>query len=44
MVGLWILTVNAEGHTVMGRMHRPTEEKLAAVILGPKTMTSGCIR
>lgn len=36
VVGLSMLTVNAEGHAVMGRMHRPTEEKRSVVILRPE--------
>ncbi len=31
-----MLTVNADGHPVMGRMHRPGEEKRMVVILDPK--------
>lgn len=30
-----VLTVNADGHTVMGRMHRPDEEKRMPVIVPP---------
>lgn len=30
-----VLTVNADGHAVMGRMHRPDEEKRMPVIVSP---------
>jgi putative SOS response-associated peptidase YedK len=36
LVGLSMLTVNADGHAVMGRMHRPDEEKRSVVILRPE--------
>ncbi|AOJ62757.1 hypothetical protein WJ32_10020 [Burkholderia ubonensis] len=30
-----MLTVNADGHGVMGRMHKPGDEKRSVVILRP---------
>ncbi|WP_322058457.1 SOS response-associated peptidase family protein [Paraburkholderia sp. J63] len=36
VLGVSMLTLNAEGHAVMGRMHRPTDEKRAVVILRPE--------
>ncbi|KWE79364.1 hypothetical protein WT54_27550 [Burkholderia territorii] len=30
-----MLTVNADGHAVMGRMHKPGDEKRSVVILRP---------
>lgn len=35
LVGMSMLTVNAEGHAVMGRMHKPGDEKRSVVILRP---------
>jgi putative SOS response-associated peptidase YedK len=35
VTGVSMLTVNADGHAVMGRMHRPTDEKRSVVILRP---------
>lgn len=35
VVGVTMLTVNADGHAVMGRMHRPHEEKRSVVLLRP---------
>ncbi len=35
VTGVTMLTVNADGHGVMGRMHRPNEEKRSVVILRP---------
>jgi putative SOS response-associated peptidase YedK len=35
LVGMSMLTVNADGHVVMGRMHRPDDEKRSVVILDP---------
>jgi putative SOS response-associated peptidase YedK len=31
-----MLTVNADGHPVMGRFHRPGDEKRSVVVLGPE--------
>lgn len=31
-----MLTVNADGHAVMGRMHKPNDEKRSVVILRPE--------
>lgn len=36
LVGMSMLTVNADGHAVMGRMHRPDDEKRSVVILRPE--------
>ncbi|CAB3754442.1 hypothetical protein LMG29660_02309 [Burkholderia puraquae] len=30
-----MMTVNADGHAVMGRMHKPGDEKRSVVILRP---------
>ncbi len=30
-----MMTVNADGHAVMGRMHKPGDEKRSVVILWP---------
>ena len=30
-----MLTVNADGHPVMGRFHRPADEKRSVVVLEP---------
>lgn len=35
VVGVTMLTVNADGHGVMGRMHRPNEEKRSVALLRP---------
>ncbi|KVA71122.1 hypothetical protein WM36_02090 [Burkholderia ubonensis] len=35
LVGMAMLTVNADGHAVMGRMHKPGDEKRSIVILRP---------
>ncbi len=35
LVGMSMLTVNAEGHAVMERMHKPGDEKRSVVILRP---------
>ncbi|MGF6440111.1 SOS response-associated peptidase [Paraburkholderia youngii] len=35
VTGVTMLTVNADGHAVMGRMHRPGDEKRSVVILRP---------
>ena len=35
-----VLTVNADGHAVTGRMHRPDEEKRMPVIVPPVVMTT----
>ncbi|MFP3637442.1 SOS response-associated peptidase family protein [Paraburkholderia sp. SIMBA_054] len=35
ITGVTMLTVNAEGHAVMGRMHRPADEKRSVVLLRP---------
>jgi len=35
LIGVSMLTVNADGHAVMGRMHRPGDEKRSVVILRP---------
>lgn len=35
LVGMSMLTVNADGHAVMGRMHKPGDEKRSVVILRP---------
>jgi putative SOS response-associated peptidase YedK len=35
VTGLTMLTVSAQGHPVMGRMHRPNDEKRSVVILRP---------
>ena len=35
VLGVSMLTVNADGHGVMGRMHRSNEEKRSVVILRP---------
>jgi putative SOS response-associated peptidase YedK len=35
LVGMSMLTVNADGHPVMGRMHKPGDEKRSVVILRP---------
>ncbi|KUZ32985.1 SOS response-associated peptidase family protein [Burkholderia territorii] len=35
LLGMSMLTVNAEGHAVMGRMHKPGDEKRSVVILRP---------
>lgn len=35
VTGLTMLTTNADGHAVMGRMHRPNEEKRSVIILRP---------
>ncbi|QJP72365.1 SOS response-associated peptidase family protein [Burkholderia glumae] len=35
LIGMSMLTVNAEGHAVMGRMHKPGDEKRSVVILPP---------
>ena len=31
-----MLTVNADGHPVMGRFHRPQDEKRSVVVLAPE--------
>lgn len=36
VTGVSMLTVNADGHAVMGRMHKPTDEKRSVVILRPE--------
>lgn len=33
LVGMSMLTVNAEGHAAMGRMHKPGDEKRSVVLL-----------
>ena len=33
VTGITMLTINADGHAVMGRMHRPNDEKRSVVIL-----------
>ncbi|OXI89094.1 DUF159 family protein [Burkholderia sp. AU33423] len=33
LIGMSMLTVNADGHAVMGRMHKPGDEKRSVVIL-----------
>lgn len=35
LVGMSMLTVNADGHAVMARMHKPGDEKRSVVILRP---------
>ncbi|KVG59206.1 SOS response-associated peptidase family protein [Burkholderia territorii] len=35
LIGMSMLTVNADGHAVMGRMHKPGDEKRSVVILRP---------
>nr|WP_249205780.1 SOS response-associated peptidase family protein [Burkholderia cenocepacia] len=35
LVGMAMMTVNADGHAVMGRMHKPGDEKRSVVILRP---------
>lgn len=35
LIGMSMLTVNADGHPVMGRMHKPGDEKRSVVILRP---------
>ncbi|RQR81454.1 MULTISPECIES: SOS response-associated peptidase family protein [unclassified Burkholderia] len=35
LVGMSMLTVNADSHPVMGRMHKPGDEKRSVVILRP---------
>lgn len=35
LVGMTMMTVNADGHAVMGRMHKPGDEKRSVVILHP---------
>ncbi|XHO58800.1 hypothetical protein BCC0191_001844 [Burkholderia ambifaria] len=35
LVGMTMMTVNADGHVVMGRMHKPGDEKRSVVILRP---------
>ncbi|KVC52318.1 SOS response-associated peptidase family protein [Burkholderia stagnalis] len=35
LIGMCMLTVNADGHAVMGRMHKPNDEKRSVVILRP---------
>nr|WP_279609556.1 SOS response-associated peptidase family protein [Burkholderia gladioli] len=35
-IAMAMLTVNADGHEVMGRMHRPDDEKRSVVILRPE--------
>ncbi|VWC58284.1 gp33 [Burkholderia contaminans] len=35
LVGMSMLTVNADGHTVMGRMHKADDEKRSVVVLYP---------
>ncbi|PRE82320.1 SOS response-associated peptidase [Burkholderia gladioli] len=35
-IAMAMLTVNADGHNVMGRMHRPGDEKRSVVILRPE--------
>lgn len=35
LIGMCMLTVNADGHAVMARMHKPTDEKRSVVILHP---------
>lgn len=32
---MFMLTVNGEGHPIFSRMHKPTDEKRAVVILRP---------
>jgi len=35
LVGMSMLTINADGHAVMGRMHKPDDEKRSVVVLYP---------
>ncbi len=35
LVGMTMMTVNADGHAVMARMHKPGDEKRSVVILRP---------
>lgn len=35
-----LLTVNADGHAIMGRMHRPGDEKRMPVIIAPQDYTA----
>jgi putative SOS response-associated peptidase YedK len=35
MTSFTMLTVNADGHSVMGRFHRPEDEKRSVVVLEP---------
>ncbi|MEK7889880.1 SOS response-associated peptidase family protein [Burkholderia contaminans] len=35
LVGMTMMTVNADGHAVMERMHKPSDEKRSVVILRP---------
>ena len=35
LIGMSMMTVNADGHAVMGRMHKPGDEKRSVVILRP---------
>lgn len=35
LVDMSMLTVNSDGHAVMGRMHKPVDEKRSVVILRP---------
>lgn len=35
-----MLTVNADGHPVMGRFHRPGDEKRSVVVLEPRQFTT----
>ncbi|MXN73259.1 DUF159 family protein [Burkholderia sp. 4701] len=36
LIGICMLTVNADGHAVTGRMHKPNDEKRSVVILRPE--------
>lgn len=35
LIGMTMLTVNADGHPFMSRMHKPADEKRSVVILRP---------
>lgn len=36
LIGMSMLTVNADGHPLMSRMHKPNDEKRSVVILRPE--------